>query len=201
MKLRFWEGLPCATKATRERFQQATDTDRLRIIYTLMGSLVWFRVSDYKAEDRRPQKGVIRRQNLLLRALLQYELVSPPTKIWRQEYFPFRVRTSLLLRLYCGAYPSHPITSTHINPAISCAASTLHRFLPSAFSLLPWKNLFIFSHNTLCLVVLYLSVVMSFGFSISDVVLICNHAQSVYRSMKNAGEDFKSIAADGSSCP
>jgi len=37
----------------------------------------------------------------------------------------------------------------------------------------------------------------NFGFSIGDIILVGNYAYSVYKSCKHAGEDFRSIAADG----
>jgi hypothetical protein len=36
----------------------------------------------------------------------------------------------------------------------------------------------------------------SFGFSISDIILISNYAYSVYKSCKNAGKNFREITAD-----
>ena len=37
----------------------------------------------------------------------------------------------------------------------------------------------------------------SFGFSLGDIALIGNYAYSVYKSCKNAGDNFKEIAKDG----
>jgi len=41
----------------------------------------------------------------------------------------------------------------------------------------------------------------SFGFSIGDIILISNYAYSVYKSCKNAGDNFKEITSDGGYCP
>jgi len=37
----------------------------------------------------------------------------------------------------------------------------------------------------------------SFGFSIGDIILISNYAYSVYKSCKNAGDNFREITSDG----
>jgi hypothetical protein len=36
-----------------------------------------------------------------------------------------------------------------------------------------------------------------FGLSIGDIVLVSNFAYSVYKSSRQAGDDFKDITADG----